>query len=233
MVLAPVERIMASTTRLVLRSRADAGAGDAALDLGPDLARAHDEILHGVLALTGLQAESMVHDPAWMFMDVGRRIERAVTLADLTLAMFADAQDTDVEQALLESYLVANESSVIYRRRNRGLYQAASVAELLLFDPTNPRSMIFCLDKVNADLSSVPETLRSAGAERAVQDMIAELRRGDPADLVRVDADRRRPELVELMTTLRTGARELSDLLTRTRFATPRQARPIWAGGES
>ena len=63
--------------------------------------------------------------------------------------------------------------------------------------------------------------------------MIAELRRGDPADLVRVDADRRRPELVELMTTLRTGARELSDLLTRTRFATPRQARPIWAGGES
>lgn len=233
MVLAPVERIMASTTRLVLRSRADAGAGDAALDLGPDLARAHDEILHGVLALTGLQAESMVHDPAWMFMDVGRRIERAVTLADLTLAMFADAQDTDVEQALLKSYLVANESSVIYRRRNRGLYQAASVAELLLFDPTNPRSMIFCLDKMNADLSSVPETLRSAGAERAVQDMIAELRRGDPADLVRVDADRRRPELVELMTTLRTGARELSDLLTRTRFATPRQARPIWAGGES
>ncbi|MDF6100553.1 circularly permuted type 2 ATP-grasp protein [Gordonia hongkongensis] len=233
MVLAPVERIMASTTRLVLRSRADAGAGDAALDLGPDLARAHDEILHGVLALTGLQAESMVHDPAWMFMDVGRRIDRAVTLADLTLAMFADAQDTDVEQALLESYLVANESSVIYRRRNRGLYQAASVAELLLFDPTNPRSMIFCLDKMNADLSSVPETLRSAGAERAVQDMIAELRRGDPADLVRVDADRRRPELVELMTTLRTGARELSDLLTRTRFATPRQARPIWAGGES
>ncbi|WP_044506588.1 circularly permuted type 2 ATP-grasp protein [Gordonia sp. KTR9] len=235
MVLAPVERIMASTTRLVARSRtdADAGVGDAALDLGPDLARAHDEILHGVLALTGLQAESMVHDPGWMFMDVGRRIERAVTLADLTRAMFAEAQDTDVEQTLLESYLVANESSVIYRRRNRGLYQPASVAELLLFDPTNPRSMIFCLERMNADLSSVPETLRSAGAERAVQDMIAELRRGDPADLVRVDADRRRPELVELMTTLRTGATELSDLLTRTRFATPRQARPIWAGGQS
>jgi uncharacterized alpha-E superfamily protein len=233
MVLAPVERVMASTTRLVVRSRAEAGAGDAALDLGPDLASAHDEILHGVLALTGLQAESMVHDPGWMFMDVGRRIERAVTLADLTLAMFADAQDTDVEQALLESYLVANESSIIYRRRNRGLYQPAGVAELLLFDPTNPRSMIFSLERLNSALSSVPETLRSAGAERAVQDMIAELRRSDPVDLVHVDTERRRPELVELMTTLRTGARELSDLLTRTRFATPRQARPIWAGGES
>ncbi|MGW6033096.1 circularly permuted type 2 ATP-grasp protein [Gordonia terrae] len=233
MVLAPVERVMASTTRLVVRSRAEGGAGDAALDLGPDLASAHDEILHGVLALTGLQAESMVHDPGWMFMDVGRRIERAVTLADLTLAMFADAQDTDVEQALLESYLVANESSIIYRRRNRGLYQPAGVAELLLFDPTNPRSMIFSLERLNSALSSVPETLRSAGAERAVQDMIAELRRSDPVDLVHVDTERRRPELVELMSTLRTGARELSDLLTRTRFATPRQARPIWAGGES
>ncbi|WP_317451359.1 circularly permuted type 2 ATP-grasp protein [Gordonia jinghuaiqii] len=236
MVLAPVERVVANTARLVARSRAESGPeglGDAALDLGPDLARAHEEVLHGVLALTGLQAESMVHDAGWMFMDLGRRIERAITLADLTQVMFADARDIDVEQALLESFLAANESSVIYRRRNRGLYRLASVVELLLFDPTNPRSMIFSLEQIHTDLVSVPETLRSAGAERAVQDMIADLRRSDPADLVGIDASGRRADLAELMITLRAGARELSELLTRTRFAVPRQAQPIWGGGES
>ncbi|MCZ4652432.1 circularly permuted type 2 ATP-grasp protein [Gordonia amicalis] len=229
MVLAPVERVVAGTARLVSRSRAES---DSALDLGPDLARAHEEVLHGVLALTGLQEESMVHDPGWMFMDLGRRIERAITLAHLTLAMFAQAHDTDVEQALLESYLVANESSVIYRRRNRGLYRFSSVAELLLFDPTNPRSMIFQLEKMNHDLTSVPEPLRSAGAERGVQDMIAELRRSGPADLAGVDSQGRRAALADLMTALRAGARDLSDLLARSRFAMPRQAQPIWGGGE-
>ena len=63
--------------------------------------------------------------------------------------------------------------------------------------------------------------------------MIAELRRSDPADLVHVDAQHNRSDLRELMTTLRDAARDLSDLLTRTRFAPPHQAQPIWGGGES
>lgn len=240
MVLTPVERAVESLTRQVSRARAGSAQpgsgdilGDPALDLGPDLGRTHEEILHGVLALSGLQSESMVHDAGWMFMDVGRRIERVITLADLTVAMFGQSRDIDVEQSLLESYLTANESSVIYRRRNRGLYQLASVAELLLFDETNPRSMIFQLDRIRYDLQSVPETLRSAGCERAVEEMIAELRRSDPADLVHVDAQHNRSDLRELMTTLRDAARDLSDLLTRTRFAPPHQAQPIWGGGES
>ncbi|MEO9328580.1 circularly permuted type 2 ATP-grasp protein [Gordonia aurantiaca] len=236
MVLAPVERVVAHTARLVARSRAESEngeIGDAALDLGPDLARAHEEVLHGVLALTGLQEESMVHDAGWMLMDLGRRVERTITLADLTNAMFGEAHDTDVEQALLESYLSANESSVIYRRRNRGLYRLENVAELLMFDPTNPRSMIFQLEKMNHDLTSVPEPLRSAGAERAVQEMIGDLRRSSPAELVAVDARDRRAELAELMSGLRTGTQRLSDLLMRTRFAVPRQAQPIWGGGQS
>ncbi|WP_168701554.1 circularly permuted type 2 ATP-grasp protein [Gordonia paraffinivorans] len=236
MVLAPVERVVAHTSRLVARSRAESeasGNADAALDLGPDLARAHEEILHGVLALTGLQEESMVHDAGWMFMDLGRRVERAITLADFTGAMFAVSRDDDVEQALLESFLTANESAVIYRRRNRGLYRFENVAELLLFDPTNPRSMIFQLEKMHEDLTSVPEPLRSTGAERMVQEMIGDLRRSSPTDVAGTDDAGRRTELEELIVGLRNRSRDLSDLLMRTRFAVPRQARPIWAGGES
>ncbi|OBA64015.1 MULTISPECIES: circularly permuted type 2 ATP-grasp protein [Gordonia] len=235
MVLTPMERALESMTRQIERARDDVGAGtgvfgDAALDLGPDLARTHEHILHGALALSGLQAESMVHDAAWLLMDLGRRIERVITLADLTRKLFEYEHPLDMEQALLESYLSATESSVIYRRRNRGLYRAEAVAELLMFDETNPRAMIYQLTKMHDDLASLPEALRSAAAERAVEEMTAELRRCGPADLSSVDGNGQRAELVELTSTLRDRARALSDLLNRTRFAPPRTAQPIWGG---
>lgn len=235
MVLAPVERAIDQLGTQVRGARASAGpgsaAGDSTLDLGSDLGHAHDEVLHGVLALAGLQADSMVHDPGWLFMDIGRRIERTITLADLTAALFVVAQDREVEQALLESFLVANESSVIYRRRNRGLYQFDAVGGLLFFDETNPRAMIYQLTRMHDDLSALPDELRSASSERIVEELIAELRRSDPEDLAAVDAAGRRAQLGELMTALGAGARDLSDVLTSTRFALPRQAQPIWGGG--
>ncbi|WP_124711093.1 circularly permuted type 2 ATP-grasp protein [Gordonia insulae] len=229
MVLAPVERAIEELATHARASRAD--GDETALDLGTDLGHAHDEVLHGVLALAGLQAESMVHDAGWLYMDVGRRIERALTLADLTRALFVEHRENEVEQALLESYLVANESSVIYRRRNRGLYQFDAVGQLLFFDESNPRSLTYQLTRMRTDLVSLPDELKSAGAERVVEEMIAELRRSDPEDLAAVNSAGRRAELDDLMSALAAGARELSDILTRTRFAPPRQAQPIWGGG--
>lgn len=243
MVLTPVERAI---DRLGAQVRADRLAArddttderasddrstDTGLDPGSELRLAHDEVLHGVLALAGLQAESMVHDAGWLFMDIGRRIERALTLADLTRALFVAQHDREVEQALLESYLVANESSVIYRRRNRGLYQFGAVAGLLFFDESNPRSLVYQLTLTRADLAALPDELRSAAAERIVEDLIAELRRSDPDDLATAAADGRRSDLADLMSTIGTGLRDLSDVLGRTKFAPPRQAQPIWGGG--
>lgn len=234
MVLAPVERAVERLTEELGTGEPGARVGVSTLDLGPDLSRAHHDILHGVLAFTGLQAESMVHDPGWRFMDLGRRVERTATLADLTATLFVDARSTDIEQSLFESYLVANESSIIYRRRNRGMFELTAIAELLLFDETNPRSLIYQLDRMRDDLSAVPDAVRSAGAERIVEELIAEMRRADPADLAHVDDDGRRGELADLMVAIRDGVRDLSDQLVRTRFAAPRQAQPIWGatGGD-
>lgn len=230
MVLAPAERAIARLTEL-LSSEVDPSVPQ--LDLGPELAAAHDDILFAVLALSGLQAESMVQDPGWYLLDVGRRAERAIALADLTSALFVEVRDADLEQQLLESFLIANESSVTYRRRNRGLIRLGAVLELMLFDESNPRSMVYQLTTMMRDLTALPDTIRSAGAERIVEDLTAGLRRADPVDLTAADAESRRAELGELMTTLRDGVREMSDLLARTRFAQPRALRPLWAGGGS
>ncbi|MGC5245709.1 circularly permuted type 2 ATP-grasp protein [Gordonia sp. DT219] len=240
MVLTPMERAVESMARQVTGAGDTSATGDtrtagvfgeASLDLGPDLARVHEEVLHAVLGLSGLQSESMVHDAAWLFMDVGRRVERVITLADLTAALFEVPQETAVEQALLESFLTAGESAVIYRRRSRGLYRMLPVLQLLFFDATNPRAMIYQFDRLRADLSGLPDSLRSAAAERIVEEMTSELRRSDPADLGAVGDDGRRAALVDLATMAREGARELSDVLARSRFALPLPAQPIWGFG--
>jgi uncharacterized alpha-E superfamily protein len=209
----------------------EADTGDD-LDLaGSELGRAHDEILHGMLALAGLQAESMVHDAGWLFMDIGRRIERAQMLAALTSTVLVQQHDADTEQGLLEAFLVANESSIIYRRRNRGIVRLGPVATLLLFDEGNPRAMIYQLATLRADLTALPADVRSAAAERTVEDLVAELRRVDPADLAAIGAGGRRVELAELMRTLDAGLREISDVLGRTRFAFPVEMQPLWGAG--
>lgn len=204
--------------------------GDAA-DPGADLIVAHARIMHGLLALTGVQAESMVHDPGWLMMDAGRRIERGILLAGLSAAVLVTAHDPETEQGLLEAYLIANESSVIYRRRTRGVIQLAAVLALMMFDESNPRSMIFALTALRRDLTALPDEIRSASAEREVDDLIAELRRVDTADLVSVSADGRRVELAALMTTISAGLVALSSLIERTRFASPTALQPLWGAG--
>ncbi|MGZ8179763.1 circularly permuted type 2 ATP-grasp protein [Williamsia sp. SKLECPSW1] len=198
-----------------------------------DLALGHERMLHGMLALSGLQADSMVHDPGWVFMDAGRRLERIVLVCELLRGIAVDRADPDVEQGLLEAFLVANESAVIYRRRNRGVLRLRSVIMLSVLDETNPRSVIYQLDALHDDWDRLPDEVRSAGVERTVADLVADVRRVEVADLVDTDDTGVRRDLDRLLSGLSEGARSMSDLLGRTRFAPPRDLQPLWGGARS
>ncbi|GAB18253.1 hypothetical protein GOEFS_050_00310 [Gordonia effusa NBRC 100432] len=196
-----------------------------------DLGRTHDDVLRGLLALSGLQAESMVRDPGWQYMDIGRRVERAQMLATFTATVLAEQHDPDVDVGLMEAYLTANESAIIYRRRNRGVFRLAAVLAVLLFDDANPRSMIYQLATLRTNLTTLPDAVRSAAGERVVEEVITALRRIDPVDLASVDDAGRRNDLVVLLETVGAGMRELTDILARTRFAYPTHTQPLWGTG--
>lgn len=217
MVLGTVERAMTD-----LRT---AGAPDLV-----DLARGHEQMLHGMLALSGLQADSMVHDPGWLFMDAGRRLERIILVAELLRGIAAQRCDPVVEQGLLEAFLVANESAVIYRRRNRAVMRLRSVIMLSVLDETNPRSVIYQLDALRDDWDAMPDEVRSASVERTVADLVADVRRVEIGDLVATDDAGTRADLDRLLARLSQGARSVSDQLGRTRFAPPRDLQPLWGG---
>ncbi|KKE99093.1 circularly permuted type 2 ATP-grasp protein [Mycolicibacterium obuense] len=188
--------------------------------------------LAGLLALSGVIAESMVHDVGWTMLDIGKRIERAQVLTALLRATLTTARPPEAEQTVIESTLSVCESLVIYRRRNPGTISVAGVAELVLFDAENPRSLVFQLDRLRAHLKSLPGSSGSSRPERLVEEIAMRLRRVEPDDLDDVAADGSREELDELLSGLHTALRDLSNLITATHLALPGDMQPLWGPHE-
>jgi uncharacterized alpha-E superfamily protein len=223
MVLAAVERALLHAPDSPPDSQAE---GDAFLSSTNNLT------LAGMLALSGLAAESMVHDVGWTMMDIGKRIERGLGLTALLRATLATVRSPGAEQTLTESTLVVCESSVIYRRRNPGTVSVAAVAELVLFDAENPRSLVFQLERLRAGLKALPGSSGSSKPERLVDEIVARLRRVAPADLEAVTAGGDRADLAALLTGMHSDLRDLSGVITATHLSLPGGMQPLWGPDE-
>lgn len=131
-----------------------------------------DALLTDLAALVGLWNESTVRGPAWRLGDMGRRLERAQVLVDLSQPAFLGHRDDldPVDASATEIMLAANESLVAYRRRHRSDVEREAAVALLLRDRSNPRSLAACLDALGrhateADWESgvvLAETARAA-----------------------------------------------------------------------
>ncbi len=196
------------------------------------LATAHNQTLAGMLALSGVAAESMVQDIGWTMMDIGKRLERGLALTGLLRATLTTRRSAEAERAMIESTLVVCESSVIYRRRNPGQTSITAVAELVLFDAENPRSLIYQLERVRSGLKGLPGSSGSSRSERLVDELATRLRRSDPADLEEVADDGTREELAGLLDDTHAGMRDLSDVITAAHLSLPGGMQPLWGPDE-
>jgi hypothetical protein len=188
--------------------------------------------LAGMLALSGVAAESMVQDVGWTMMDIGKRIERGLALTALLRATLTTVRSAGAEQTITESTLVACESSVSYRRRNLGAVSVSAVADLVLLDAENPRSLVYQIERLRADLKALPGSPGSSRPERLVDEIGTRLRRLDPADLEEVTPDGRRAELADLLDGLHTDLRDLSGVITATHLSLPGGMQPLWGPDE-
>jgi uncharacterized circularly permuted ATP-grasp superfamily protein/uncharacterized alpha-E superfamily protein len=193
---------------------------------------AQSQTLLGMLTLSGVAAESMVQDVGWTIMDIGKRIERGLALTALLGTTLTTARGAAAEQAIIESTLLACESAVIYRRRTVGKISVAALAELMLLDATNPRSLVYQLERLRADLGELPGSSGSSRPERMVTEIGTLLRRSDPAELEEVSALGNREQLADLLTGVHTALRELADVITATKLALPGGMQPLWGPAE-
>jgi uncharacterized circularly permuted ATP-grasp superfamily protein/uncharacterized alpha-E superfamily protein len=106
------------------------------------------DILEFAATVAGLAAENMVRGGGRLFLDFGRRIERAqAILSELALVLDqpgAVSQPGRVEGALRLA-LELRDSVITYRTRYLAAFQAAPALDLILMDEGNPRSLAFQL----------------------------------------------------------------------------------------
>lgn len=196
------------------------------------LASAQAQTLAGMLTLSGVADESMVRDEGWTMMDIGKRIERGLWLTALLQTTLATARDAAAEQAIIESILVACESSVIYRRRTAGQISVIAVAELMLFDAKNPRSLVYQLERLRTGLRNLPGSSGSSRPERLVDEISTWVRRSHPAELDAVTSEGHREKLANLLAAIHAGLRDLAEVITATQLTLPGGMQPLWGPGE-
>jgi uncharacterized circularly permuted ATP-grasp superfamily protein/uncharacterized alpha-E superfamily protein len=230
---------MSNDTWMVLGKvdRALAQQSDAPPAVGRDgddtpLASAQSETLAGMLALSGVAAESMVRDVGWTMSDIGKRIERGLMLTALLRATLTTVRSPGAEEAITESTLVACESSVSYRRRNLGVVSVSAVADLVLLDAENPRSLVYQFERLRANLKMLPGSSGSSRPERLVDEIGTRLRRLDPAGLEIVTPDGRRSELADLVESMHSALRDLSGVITAMHLSLPGGMQPLWGPTE-
>jgi uncharacterized alpha-E superfamily protein len=223
MVLAAVERALLHAPESPPESQSE---GEAFLSSTNNLT------LAGMLALSGVAAESMVQDVGWSMMDIGKRIERGLALTALLRATLRTARSPEAEQTITESTLVACESSVIYRRRTLGKVSVAAVADLVLFDTENPRSLAYQIQRLRANLRALPGSSGASRPERLVEEIATRLRRVDLADLEQVSADGTRAALAGLLDGIHRDLRELAGVITATHLSLPGGMQHLWGPGE-
>ena len=145
------DRMSIDTWRIINRIDSDFSAGDSREGRLSDWLASLDKLMISFAAFAGLAMESMSRGLAWRFLDIGRRIERGVAMVQLCRTSLCDSQPPPPN--VLESVLEVADSAITYRRRYMTSLQVSAVADLLLADETNPRSLAFQLVRLQEHLT--------------------------------------------------------------------------------
>jgi uncharacterized alpha-E superfamily protein len=201
-----------------VRRRIERGRYIDADRLEPEL----DALVTDLAAAVALAQDGMLRDQAWLFLDTGRRLERALLVIALLRATVIERRDALVESRVLSAVLRATESALAYRRRHQAAPEIAAALALLLLDDTNPRSLGFQLDALHRNvraLSRDDARPQLADEERLVLDATTTLRVADLGALCRDgDGAGSRDQLDALLVRIAALLRQTSDVLTRHYF---------------
>lgn len=111
-----------------------------------------DEALVSLAAISGLAQENVNRVAGWRFLDMGRRIERAVNTCRFARTFAGDKASADDLDILLDLI----DSQITYRSRYLTGVALAPVRDMVLLDPFNPRSTAFQVEQIRKHLDTLP-----------------------------------------------------------------------------
>ncbi len=146
------ERLSPDTWRLIeeLRSRLDRDE-EASLTEAEAFERAN-AALRTIAAIAGLAQENMNRGAGWHFLEIGRRIERAINTCRFARHFGtpdAPAEDLDILLDLINS-------PITYRSRYMMGVALGPVRDMAVLDPFNPRSVAFQVERIDKHIAELP-----------------------------------------------------------------------------
>ncbi len=181
-----------------------------------------DRAILTLASFSGLMMENMTRSQGWRFLDIGRRLERALQLVELLRHGLAGVVAS--EQAALEMLLHVADSAITYRTRYYTTMQADLVLDLLLVDEANPRSVGFQLQTLAVHLQQLPgqsDSGRLPEEQQCIMKALTAVRLARTAELA-ADRDQLREALESLKHDLFDASTALSNRYlshsTSTRF---------------
>jgi uncharacterized alpha-E superfamily protein len=170
-------------------------------------------------AYAGEIAESMTRTFAWRFLDLGRRIERALRESLLLQGMLASGGGSEPEA--LEALLEITDSVMTYRSRYASRFQLGAVLDLMICDETNPRSIahqiVESVTHVNQLRLGVIGVSGPAD-EEGVSALLSKLRNADIIQIASGFEAGARAPLVKLLKSIDDILPELSDIISHRYF---------------
>jgi uncharacterized circularly permuted ATP-grasp superfamily protein/uncharacterized alpha-E superfamily protein len=179
-------------------------------------------LITDLLAFAGLAQESITRTLGWRFLQIGRRIERAWQTAELLRAMLVRGTATRKgelptsidERPILEAVLEACDSLMTYRSRYLLRLEPAATIDLLITDETNPRSILFQLERIAEVMGPLPtevDEVALSADRRLALDLLHTVRMAQPMLLAKQNPSGVRESLDKLLETLTERLPELSN----------------------
>jgi uncharacterized circularly permuted ATP-grasp superfamily protein/uncharacterized alpha-E superfamily protein len=180
-----------------------------------------DKLITALSAFSGLVMESMTRGNGWLFLDIGRRLERGLLLISTLRTAFSVRHGDGVETQLIEALLDTSDNLICYRQHYRSYFELSSFFELLLLDEHNPRSLAYQVARLQEHVAKLPRAQtgqRLSVEERLALEASSLLSLANLDDLLVVSEDGIREHLDQQLSRLYYLLSALSDTVTATYF---------------
>ncbi len=207
------DRLSGDTWRILHQLQTDFPASMSRTTPGAILQALH-RLIFQLAAFSGMEMENMSRGHAWRFLDIGRRLERAINLVANVRAVLA----TDRTDAALLPLLEYTDSMMTYRRRYLARPELPTTLALLLTDETNPRSLAFQFKALGRHFTELPGAGEAGPEEQQFSEIAALLADTDVHELAS-DGEPARRRLESVLAQLMDSCCTLSELLSASYFS--------------
>ena len=183
-----------------------------------------DQLIRRLSGLNGQIQENMTRGYGWRMLELGRRLERA----QFALQVMGGLVPNEHAITYLYSLLDLSDSAITYRSRYQTTPVLENLLDLLLLDNTNPRSVLYQIQRLQEVMSEMPleqNAENMSAAQRLLLVAHHELLLADTDKLANVISRAgNRTQLRRVLQRLDESLTGLSELVTATYFAHTHQS---------